>query len=97
MADQRGRRNFKRPAKVLETELWRRACHQTSRIAVDTSSALSYNAPIYLMAYCSQLLSPHRSMHMKNAQDRLPLMRASITWSLACTPFLLRPQLLTRV
>jgi hypothetical protein len=45
MADQRGRRDFRWPAKVLEAELWRRACDQTSRIAVDTSSGLSYNAP----------------------------------------------------
>ena len=34
---------------------------------------------------------------MQNAQDRLPLMRALIVRSPACTPFLLRPQLLTRV
>lgn len=41
-------RDFGRPAKVLEAELWRRACDQTSRIAVDTSSGLFYNASIYL-------------------------------------------------
>jgi hypothetical protein len=34
---------------------------------------------------------------MKNAHDRQPLMGASITCAPACTPFLLRPQLLTRV
>jgi hypothetical protein len=44
MADQRGRRDFRRRAKVLEAELWRRAWDQTGRIAVDTSSGLSYNA-----------------------------------------------------
>lgn len=90
-------RDFGRPAKVLEVELWWRACDQTRRIAVDTSSGLFYNAPMQLMSCCSQLLSPHRSMYMKHAQDRLPLMGVSITCSLACTPFLLRPQLLTRV
>lgn len=90
-------RDFGRPAKVLEAELWRRACDQTSRIAVDTSSGLFYNASIYLMSCCSQLLVPHRSMHMKSTQSCLPLTGASIICSLACTPFLLRPQLLTRV
>jgi hypothetical protein len=45
MADQRGRRDFRRPAKVLEAERWRRTYDQTSRIAIDTSSGLSYNAP----------------------------------------------------
>lgn len=45
MADQRGRRDFRRPTKILEPEPWRRACGQTSRLAVDTSSGLSYNAP----------------------------------------------------
>jgi hypothetical protein len=47
MADQRGMRDFGRPAKVLEVELWRRACDQTSRIAVDTSSGLFYNAHVF--------------------------------------------------
>src|SRR5882724_1297292 len=97
MADQRGRRDFRRPAKVLEAELWRRACDQTSRIAVDTSSGLFYNIFSDLTSCCSRQLSPHRSMHMKNAQARPPLTGASITCSPVCTPFLLRPQLLTRV
>jgi hypothetical protein len=45
MADQRPRCGLRRPAKVLKAEPWRRTYDQTSRIAVDTSSGLSYNAP----------------------------------------------------
>jgi hypothetical protein len=90
-------RDFRRSAKVLEAELRRRASDQTGRIAVDTSSGLFYNAIKYLTLCCSQPQSLHRSMHMKNAQEHLRLAGASLMCSPACTPFLLRPQLLTRV
>jgi hypothetical protein len=89
--------DFRRTAKVLEAALWRRASDQTSRIVVDTSSGLFYNAAMYLTSCSSQLQLLHRSMHMSNAQDRLALAGASIMCSPSSTPFLLRAQLLTRV
>ena len=49
------------------------------------------------LLYRSHLLSRHRSRHMNHGQSRLRFMAALIIRSPACTPFLLRPQLLTRV
>ena len=70
---------------------------QASRIGVDTAAGLLYNAPTYLTLYRSFAVTTQEQAY-EPPQSRLPLTAVSlITCSPACTPFLLRPQLLTRV
>jgi hypothetical protein len=68
-----------------------------SRNAVDTSAGLSYNAHNYLPLGCSHQRSRSGSMSMNHAQPRLQFTAAPSVRSPACTLFLQRPQLLTRV
>ena len=82
MEDQRGRRDFRRPAKVLEAELWRRACDQTSRIAVDTSSGLFYNAP-YLSDVVLLTSAVATQEHAHEAHSTSPAIDGCIDHSLA--------------
>ena len=75
MPDQRPRCGFRRPAKVLKVERWRRACDQASRIAVDTSCGLSYNAPyetdgVPLTAVVATPEHAHAERSRSSAMDR---------------------------
>ena len=81
----------------LASELGRDAGDRTSRNAVDTSAGLSYNARNCLTVCCSHQRSRSGSTCMIHAQHRIRFTAAPSIRSAACTLFLQRPQLLTRV
>jgi hypothetical protein len=70
---------------------------RAGRNAVDTPAGLSYNVHDSLTLCCSHQRSRSGSMSMNHAQPCLRFTAAPTVRSPACTLFLQRPQLLTRV
>jgi hypothetical protein len=78
-------------------DLLQDAGDRADRNAVDTSAGLTYNAHNHLPLGCSYQRSRPGSMYMHHAQPRLRFTTAPAVRSPACTLFLQRPQLLTRL